>query len=455
METNWTNRRVMIVGLARSGIAAAQLLLRKGAKVTLSDSKPLADFQGALDDVAVRCELHLGERPDAYIAKQDMIVISPGVPVSAPFIGKAREMGVPVIGEMELGARETKGLLVSITGTNGKTTTTTLMGEIFKAAGRDTHVVGNIGYPITARCDETTEESVTVAEISSFQCETMDTFHPHVGAVLNITEDHLNRHGDMATYVAMKRRMLERQNAQDYAVFNAQDATCREMARGLEGHVIWFDRLVPVDEGAYVKDGVVTMRLSGVETPVLPAEEIRIPGPHNLENALAATAMAAAAGVDASIIAQVLRTFSGVEHRIETVRTLRGVTYINDSKGTNVDSTQKAIATMRAPTILILGGSDKHVDFAPLARSIVESGLIRHVVLIGQTAPQIEGALREAGYSDYEHAGYDFEKCIALCAQEARAGENVLLSPACASFDMFHDFEHRGAEFKRLVAALK
>ena len=454
MENMWMDRRVMVVGLARSGVTAAQLLLRKGAKVTLSDSKPLAEFQGTLDDIAPRCTLHLGERPDAYVAFQDCVVISPGVPITAPFIGRARELGVPVIGEIELGARETRGLLLAITGTNGKTTTTALVGEIFKATGRDTHVVGNIGYPITTRCDVTTAESVTVAEVSSFQCETMDTFHPHVGAVLNITEDHLNRHGDMATYVAMKRRMLERQTAQDYAVFNAQDATCRRMAQGLESRILWFDRIAPVEEGAYVRDGVLTVRMRGVETPVLPVEDIRIPGPHNLENALAAAAMAAAAEVDMTIVAQVLRTFAGVEHRIETVRTLRGVTYINDSKGTNVDSTQKAIATMRAPTVLILGGSDKHVDFAPLAHSIVESGLIRRVILIGETAGQIEHSLRDAGYTAYEHAGYDFEKCIALCAQQARPGENVLLSPACASFDMFHDFEHRGAEFKRLVNAL-
>lgn len=450
----WMNKKVMVVGLARSGIAAAQLLLRKGAHVTLSDSKTLDAFGGALDELAARCTMRLGERPDAYIADQDWIVISPGVPVTAPFIQKAREIGMPVIGEMELGARETTGLLISITGTNGKTTTTTLMGEIFKAAGCDTHVVGNIGYPITARCDETTQESVTVAEISSFQCETMDTFHPHVGAVLNITEDHLNRHGDMATYVAMKRRMLERQTEEDYAVFNAQDATCREMAKGLKSHVVWFDRIAPVEEGAYVKEGVVTVRLNGQETPVIAAEDIRIPGPHNLENALAATAMAAAAGVEATVIAQVLRTFGGVEHRLESVRTLRGVTYINDSKGTNVDSTQKAIATMRVPTILVLGGSDKHVDFAPLAQSVVESGLIRRIILIGETANQIEGALKAAGYTEYEHAGYDFEKCISLCTAQAKDGENVLFSPACASFDMFKDFEHRGAEFKRLVNAL-
>ena len=404
---NVNGKRVLVCGMARSGIAAAKLLLSLGAQVTITDTKPEADFGGALDELrAPGCVFALGQAADALIAGQDMMIISPGIAWAKPFVQSAIAQGVEVMGELELGARLTKGALVAITGTNGKTTTTTLVGELFRAAGRTTHVVGNIGYPITATAGISKADDVTVAEVSSYQCEGISQFHPHVGAVLNITEDHIVRHGSMAVYIAMKRRIFDRQTAQDVAVFNYDDATCREMAKGLKAQVAWFSRREKVSFGAYVED-------------------------------------------------QVLKTFKGVEHRIETVRELDGVTWINDSKGTNVDSTQKAIATMNRPTVLILGGSDKKVSFDPLAKSIVEAPLIEHCVLIGDTANQIKDALDRAGYSAYTMTGYDFDLCLATCRKLAKKGGNVLLSPACASFDMFTDYENRGQIFKEKVMAMK
>ena len=450
------NRRVMVCGMARSGIAAAKLLVQLGAHVTINDMKTEEQLGDALEELRVPgCVFALGEAPDAHLAGQELLVISPGIAWAKPFVQEALRLGVEVIGELELGARLTRGTLLAITGTNGKTTTTTLVGEMCRAAGRTTHVVGNIGYPITATAGSSTDADMTVAEVSSYQCEGIRLFHPHVGAVLNITEDHLARHGTMEVYTGMKRRIFQCQTAEDFAVFNYDDATCRRMAEGLRARVIWFSRTAQPPLGAWVRDGVIVLDLGDGAQPVCPAGEVFIPGPHNLENALAAVAIAGAAGIPAQTMAQVLRTFQGVEHRIETVRTLRDVTWINDSKGTNVDSTQKAIATMTRPTVLILGGSDKKTSFDPLARSIVESGQITHCVLIGDTASQIRSALERAGYTAYTEAGYDFDACLAECARLAQPGGCVLLSPACASFDMFKDYEDRGRIFKEKVMAMQ
>ena len=447
------NKRVLVCGMARSGVAAAELLCREGAQVTVSDAKAEDAFGDELDTLReLGCRFALGREPK--LDGQDLIVISPGIPWAKPFVQEALSRGIEVIGELELGARLTRGPLVAITGTNGKTTTTTLVGELFKATGRTTHVVGNIGYPITATAGDSRPDDVTVAEVSSYQCEGISTFHPKVGAVLNITEDHIARHGSMDVYIAMKRRIFANQTAHDVALFNWDEPICREMAKGLRAQVAWFSRKERVDCGAFVRDGVIILKLGREEQAVCRCDEVYIPGPHNLENALAAVVIAGAMGVPCETMREVLRTFKGVEHRIETVRTLRGVTWINDSKGTNVDSTLKAIDTMRAPTVLILGGSDKGVSFDALAKAIVDAPQIAHCVLIGDTAEQIRQALEGAGYTAYTMAGYDFDACLARCAEHAREGGNVLLSPACASFDMFNDFEHRGRVFKEKVMTM-
>ena len=448
-------KRIIVCGMARSGIAAAKLLCELGAHVTISDLKEESAFNGALSFLhSTDCTFALGERPDAYIAGQDIMVISPGIPFAKDFVQSAIAQGVEVIGELELGARISRGMLLAITGTNGKTTTTTLVGELLRAAGKTTHVVGNIGYPITATAGISTDDDVSVAEVSSYQCETISAFYPHVGAVLNITEDHLARHGDMDTYIAMKRRIFSHQTEKDFAVFNWDDMTCREMAKGLAAQIVWFSRRETVPCGAYVEDGQIVLALHGEKHMVCAADEVFIPGPHNLENALAAVAIAGAAGVKTEIMRDVLRTFAGVEHRIETVRTLNGVTWINDSKGTNVDSTQKAIDTMTRPTVLILGGSDKKTSFVPLAKTIAGAPQIAHCVLIGDTAQQIRDALTRVGYTAVTMAGYDFDACLSICREKAHKGGCVLLSPACASFDMFKDYEDRGRIFKEKVMAM-
>lgn len=452
---NVRDKHVMVCGMARSGIAAAKLLAACGAQVTISDMKPEESFGGALDELrALGCAFALGEEPQAHLQGQELLVISPGIAWAKPFVQQALAMGMEVIGELELGARMTRGTLAAITGTNGKTTTTTLVGEILRATGRTTHVVGNIGYPITATAGVSKDDDVTVAEVSSYQCEGISRFHPKVGAVLNITEDHIARHGSMETYIAMKRRIFANQTAQDVAVFNYDDATCRAMAEGLRSHIAWFSRREAVPYGAYVEDGCIVLRMGERREAVCRADEVRIPGPHNLENALAAVCITGALGVSAETMREVLRTFKGVEHRIETVRKLNGVTWINDSKGTNVDSTQKAIATMTRPTVLILGGSDKGVSFDPLAETIRSAPLIEHCVLIGDTAESIRQALERAGYTAYTMTGHDFDRCLQTCRALARPGGCVLLSPACASFDMFNDYEHRGRVFKEKVNAL-
>ncbi|MBQ7785310.1 MAG: UDP-N-acetylmuramoyl-L-alanine--D-glutamate ligase [Clostridia bacterium] len=452
---NVKDKHVLVVGMARSGIAAAKLLAQRGAVVTINDMKAEEAFGGQLDELhALGCVFALGCAPQACFAGQDMMIISPGIAWAKPFVQEALAAGIEVIGELELGARMSKGTLTAITGTNGKTTTTTLVGEFFRAAGKTTHVVGNIGYPITATAGISSDEDVSVAEVSSYQCESISLFYPHVGAVLNISEDHLARHGTMQVYVDMKRRIFARQTEQDYAVFNYDDMTCREMARGLAAQIVWFSRKEKVNCGACVEDGNIVFRLGNTCGTVCAAADVFIPGPHNLENALAAVAIAGCMGVSCEIMAQVLKTFRGVEHRIETVRVLDDVTWINDSKGTNVDSTLKAIDTMTRPTVLILGGSDKKTSFDPLAQAIVASGQIQHCVLIGDTAAQIRDALIRAGFAAIHQAGYDFDLCLKICRELAVGGGCVLLSPACASFDMFVDYEDRGRIFKEKVMAL-
>lgn len=451
---DFTGKRVMVVGMARSGVAAAMLLCRHGALPLLVDQKSRESFGENLDALnGYAVEWHLGKEPEGLISKVDAIVISPGVPIQSSFVQMAKSMDIPVLAEVELAAQLAKGTLIAVSGTNGKTTTVTLLGEIFKNAGKMTHVAGNIGYPLSAAALESRDEDVVVAEISSFQLEGISAFHPKVAALLNITEDHLNRHGTMAEYIRMKERIFENQTSKDVAVLNYDDPVLREMGKRLHGNVAWFSRKSQVKQGAYIEDDKIMGIFAGEVRPVCEVEAVNIPGPHNLENALAATAVALAMDVPPPVIRHSLRTFTGVEHRIERVRTLGGVTYINDSKGTNVDSTIKAVETMKAPTVMILGGYDKHTDFTPLANAIVASGKIAAGVLIGETAHQIEKALRDAGFDAVHHAE-TLAQAVELARGLSVPGGNVLLSPACASFDMFSDYEQRGKVFKEIVSGL-
>ena len=447
-------KRVLVVGMARSGVAAAQLLLSHGAIPVLYDSKPMEALAEALEPLrGSACEFHMGEDPFVLLDRCDMVVISPGVPIDAPLVKAAREQGVPLIGELELAYTLLQGEVLAISGTNGKTTTVTLLGKMFENAGRITHVAGNIGYPLSAVALTSKMRDVTVVEVSSFQLESIRTFHPCVAALLNITEDHLNRHGTMEQYIRLKQRIFENQTAEDIAVLNMDDPALVKMADKIRARVAFFSRTQPVANGACVEQGKIVWRWDGVVKPICDADQILIPGPHNLENALAATAMASARGVPPAVIRHTLQSFTGVEHRIEKVRVLDGVTYINDSKGTNVDSTIKAVQSMKAPTVMILGGYDKHTDFTPLCREMVGAGIIEHAVLIGETAGQIMQTLSDAGYTSVVQA-VSLDDAVAKARKLAVSGGNVLLSPACASFDMFRDYEERGKVFKQIVMGL-
>ena len=453
-KEDWQGRRTLIVGMARSGVALAQLLCREGAAVTVNDLKPMDAFSDKLDALkTLPIAFRLGEDGLDALKGQEMLIISPGVPIDAPIVLAARKAGIPVSGELEIASRLAKGTLMAVTGTNGKTTTVSLLGAMFEATGKRAFVAGNIGYPLSAAAMESRDGDVLVAEVSSFQLETTETFHPLTAAVLNVTEDHLNRHGSMAVYTGLKRHIFDAQTEKDFAVLNGDDPLCLSMAEGLKGRVLLFSRKREVEQGAFVRNGQIVLRIGAEEKTVCGAEEIYIPGPHNLENALAACAVAYSRGVPAAALRDTLRTFRGVEHRIEFVRELDGVRYINDSKGTNVDSTIKAVQSMRAPTAIILGGYDKHVSFAPLAEEIARTPLIQNCVLIGATADQIEKALREAGCAQI-HRAQTLQEAVEMCRVLSAPGGNVLLSPACASFDMFSDYEQRGRIFKEIVNSL-
>ena len=449
-------KKVLVFGMARSGIACAELLLLRGAEVYVCDAKEEAAFDGKLDGLkAAGAKLCLGEKqPERLVEGMDALIVSPGIPVEHPAVVRAKALGVEVMGEIEYAYRESQGLLLAITGTNGKTTTTTLVGEIFKNAGFNTHVVGNIGVPYSGAVPHMQPGDVTVCEISSFMMETSRDFHPAVAAVLNISEDHLNRHGTMEKYIALKERIFENSAGDDWVVLNWEDPVTRDMANRAHCRVAYFSSRNPVPFGAWVDNGVIVYGDAAAHTPICRADEVYIPGEHNLQNALAAVAMTMASGIDPAVIAHTLKTFVGVEHRIEFVRELDGVRYINDSKGTNVDSTLQAVRAMDRPTVLILGGSPKKANYVPLGEELLKAPII-HAVLIGETAHEIQAALDQVGYTRYTHAGYDFKKAIELCRELAPEGGNVLLSPACASFDMFDDYEARGRIFKGIVNALE
>ncbi len=451
----YAGKRVLVVGMARSGVAAAKLLHKAGAKVIINDNKTADQLGDALAPLTgLDIEYALGCPAMECLHGIDAMVISPGIPDTAAFVVKARDMGIYVTGELEMAYQLSSGEMVAITGTNGKTTTVTLLGEIFRNAGRTTHVVGNIGYPYSAAGFDSADTDMFVCEVSSFQMETAETFHPCCAVFTNLTEDHLNRHGTMENYALTKMRMFANMSEHDFAVFNADDPALAPYIPMVKAQVLLFSRVKEVEKGAFVRDGMIVTRMGSSEREICPAGDVFIPGPHNLENALAASCMATACGVDAAVIAHTLRTFRGVEHRIEFVRELEGVRYINDSKGTNVDSTIKAVQTMDRPTAIILGGYDKHCDFTPMVKEMLASSFIREAVLIGVTAEQIERQCRENGYTHLHRAG-TLEDAVNQCRTLAEDGWNILLSPACASFDMFPDYEARGRIFKDIVNHLK
>lgn len=441
-------KRVLVVGAGKSGVAVSRFLAGKGSRTVLTDTREKDKFNGQLNQLAAAgVELALGGYPRVK-GHFDLLVTSPGVPLNIAPVREAREAGIPVIGELELAFRFARAPMVAITGTNGKTTTTTLVGEIFRKAGFHTLVAGNIGLPLVDQVESYGPGDVIVAEVSSFQLETVSNFRPRVGVILNLTPDHLDRHGDMAGYVAAKSLISVNQRPGDFLVLNYDDNLTREMTGQGRGDVIFFSRRNILDEGVFVQDDTITIRRGGVKTPVLNAGNLQIPGAHNLENALAAAAACSVMGIPADIIAKTLAGFTGVAHRLEFVAEVDGVRYINDSKGTNPDASIKAVEAFPGPLVLIAGGKNKGNDFTEFARRAAEK--TRAMVVLGQCREEMARAAADAGIAKVLRAE-SFRDAVLLARSAARPGDMVLLSPACASWDMFNSFEERGDLFKQIV----
>jgi len=443
-------KKVLVVGLARTGIATALFCAERGARVTATEGRPeteLAETAAKLRAAGVELELG-GHRPETFV-RQDLIVPSPGVAPTMPALAAARAIGVPVWSEIELAWRFLRGRLLCITGSNGKTTTTSLVGHILETAGVPVQVAGNIGTPLISRVDLSSDQGFTVIEASSFQLESIVAFRPDIAVLLNITPDHLDRHGSLEAYSRAKARMFENQGAGDAAILNADDTVAAQYAPA-EPRVFWFSRQKRVASGCYLRGEEIVFRCDGVESVLLERKTIGLRGNHNVENVLAAAAAARLAGAEPAAIAEGVRTFAGVEHRIEYVATISGVEYFNDSKATNVDATLKALDAFAGNVLLILGGKDKGSDYGILRASLRSQA--RMALLIGSAAGKIESQL--AGAVPLERAG-TLARAVEMAARHARAGDTVLLAPACASFDQFESYEHRGRVFKQLVRELE
>lgn len=444
------NKRVLVVGLGKSGVASALFLKARGARVTVSDTKPqdqLGQEIPLLLDHGIAVET--GGHGDRTFQGQDLIVVSPGVPADAPVLVQARALGEKVIGEIELASQFLPGNIVAITGSNGKTTTTTLVGEIVAASGFSTVVGGNIGTPAISLIEPATPETVVVLEVSSFQLETIQTFHPKIAVVLNVTPDHLDRHHSFAAYVDAKARIFENQRPEDFAVLNADDATCVGLVSRTKAQVFWFSREQEVTQGAYVNEGRVLFRRASQSHEIMLVSEIPLKGSHNVENVLAGVCAGALLGCAPEKIRHAVRNFKAVEHRLEYVATIRGVEYYNDSKATNVDATIKALESFPANIHLILGGKDKDSDYTVLNDLLRQR--VKRVYTIGAAAKKIESQIE--GAAEIVHAE-TLESAIKRAAANAQEGDVVLLAPACASFDQFRNYEHRGKTFKEVVQTL-
>ena len=449
--------KVLVVGTGKSGIAATQLLVKTGKRPVLFDSNAELKKDEILGKLSLsdaekeQIEIVLGDLTEEEKKALSGVVLSPGVPTDTEFVNDLRDRGLPISGEIELAFEQEKGAVLAITGTNGKTTTTTLLGEIMKATGKKTFVVGNIGNPYTFEAEKTDADSVTVAEISSFQLETIHTFRPRVSAILNITPDHLNRHHTMENYVKVKQDITKNQTKEDYCVLNAEDPYTDAFLKECTATVILFSSQRELADGYFYADECIYKAVQGKKQKLMNIHEMRLLGMHNVENVMVAIAMADAYGVDMEVILGVVRDFKAVEHRIEYVKTVRGVDYYNDSKGTNPDAAIKGIGAMVKPTYLIGGGYDKQSEYDEWIESF--GGKVRKLVLLGQTREKIADCAKKHGFTDYIFVD-DLQQAVDYCAEHAKEGEAVLLSPACASWGMFPNYEVRGKMFKDMVNAL-
>lgn len=449
---NFNNQKIIVVGLAKSGVSVIKVLNSLGARVTVTDMKTEQQLEDILCEIKPYIDLHyLGNHP-VNLSEYELAVISPGVPLYAPFVKQIVSAGIPLIGEIELAYLLCKGNFLGITGTNGKTTTTALIGAIFEMAQRPNFVVGNIGVPAVSKALEATEDTTMITELSSFQLETIRTFRAKIAIIMNLTPDHLDRHGDMEGYKAAKARIFENQLENDDLILNYDDILVRDLAQSAKGNVHYFSQKEVNKQSAYLKDGAIWTRVGGLESMVCMVDEMKIFGRHNVENALAATLACQLAGISPEVIGKALVAFKGVEHRIEFVDEIHGRKFYNDSKGTNPDSTVCAIQSMVQPTHLIAGGYDKKIDLSPIFD--VFENKIKQLYLMGATAPQLVDIANSRQFNHYELVE-DMETAVNQAYANSEPGDVILLSPACASWGMYDNFEQRGHHFKSCVAQLK
>lgn len=446
-------KKVLVFGSGKSGIGACDLLAKVGAVPVMFDGNKDIDKEAVLHktDGTYQMEVFAGELPKEVQDSLDLVVLSPGVPTDLPLVKSFYEQGLPVWGEVELAYRVGDGEVLAITGTNGKTTTTALLGKIMSDARESVFVVGNIGTPYTSKALEMKSNTVTVAEISSFQLETIDEFAPKVCAILNITEDHLNRHHTMEEYIRVKELITKNQGTEDVCVLNYEDEVLREFGKNLIPRVVYFSSIRKLDEGIYLDGDTIVLKDGVKEIPVVKTGELKLLGQHNYENVMAAIAMAYYDGVSVESIKKSVCEFTAVEHRIEYVTEKNGVVYYNDSKGTNPDAAIKGIQAMNRPTLLIGGGYDKESRYDEWIEAF--GGKVRYLVLIGQTREKIKEAAEKHGFHDIILCE-NLEEAVKVCAEKANPGDAVLLSPACASWGQFDNYEQRGDMFKEYVRSL-
>ncbi len=447
------DKKILVFGSGKSGVGAADALIKVGAEPIIYEGNTQISPQEVLDRIKgdYNPDIYVGALPQEVMDSLDLVVMSPGVPLDIDLVKQFYAKGIPVWGELELAYRMGKGKVLAITGTNGKTTTTALVGQIMRDYEDSVFVVGNIGTPYTGVSLFMKEDSVTVAEVSSFQLETIDEFHPRVSAILNITEDHLNRHHTMEEYIRVKELIIKNQTPQDVCVLNYEDEVLRRFGESIPESgpkVIWFSSLHDLEEGICLRGKEITYREGNQEYIVATTDQLKLLGRHNYENVMAAVAMAYNAGVPMESIHESICKFTAVEHRIEYVTEQNGVAYYNDSKGTNTDAAIKAIQAMNRPTLLIGGGYDKEADYHPWIQEF--NGKVRYLVLIGQTREKIQAAAEECGFTDTILAD-NLEEAVKICAEKAKPGDAVLLSPACASWGQFDNYEQRGDMFKEYV----
>ena len=449
------SQRVLVAGSGKSGLAAAKLILDRGGEVLLYDGNAGLDEKKLKSQFpeGAKVSFILGEIKRSDLLGVELCIISPGIPMDSPFVAVVDEAKIPILGEVELAYQCGAGRLAAITGTNGKTTTTALTGEILKARYEEVFVVGNIGEPYTAKVGEMTDDSITVAEISSFQLETIMDFHPQVSAILNITPDHLNRHKTMENYIRIKEAITLNQTEEDAVVLNYDDPILREFGEqeDLKPKVIWFSSRQHLEDGFCMKGDMIIYCEKGKEQELLDVHSMQLLGRHNYENVMAAAAIAHRLGVSLEQIAKVVKDFKPVEHRIEFVRERCGVRYYNDSKGTNPDAAIQALRAMPGPTILIAGGYDKDSTYDEWVKEF--EGKVRYLILIGQTRDKIAACAKKHGFTEIMYAE-DLQEAVQVSAVYADSGDYVLLSPACASWDMFPNYEERGRIFKKCVMEL-